>query len=453
MQTSRIDNLAIRKRIYNVLPAATFQMHKLLQLVEIEYSEQTETARIELRKYPRMQLNRDFVTQRCGTDEFLFMLVMHELYHVLLGHTRLHSKCTQLDNIAFDAIINATLCRRFPDPLYTRFFCSLYSWESFPSCLLRPPAGWRSDHMGTLSLDPHPPDVQKAISMLYGCGTATYGDVYSLFENLSVTNLSVPLLGNHAQAEDDDMSIGFKKELIAISMNWPECEERTAAGKSFTQLDFTLPVAARENRIVSRKLRALFRRIGINRTGASSPVKKVTDSLIGTQTVLPSMRDRRSAAFEQIYGHPPIFQHDTLVTRRRRDEWRHRPHVYLDISGSFEQYLPVIVTSLLKPLRDRVCRVFAFSDVVDEVRPSSLSRYKCKNTHGTSITAVFEHILGLPPTQRPKRVAIITDGIVETVDNQILSKLNELKIELHVALSGHRYKSNVSSWAKSITVL
>jgi hypothetical protein len=36
------------------------------------------------------------------TPEKLLMLIMHELHHVLLGHTRLFPRLTQIDNLVFD---------------------------------------------------------------------------------------------------------------------------------------------------------------------------------------------------------------------------------------------------------------------------------------------------------------------------------------------------------------
>jgi hypothetical protein len=43
---------------------------------------------------------------------------MHELHHVLLGHTKLFQRLSTADNIVFDAVINSLLCRMFPQPAY-----------------------------------------------------------------------------------------------------------------------------------------------------------------------------------------------------------------------------------------------------------------------------------------------------------------------------------------------
>ena len=67
---------------------------------------------------------------------------MHELWHVILAHTRLYPRPTGAHNIAFDAVINAGLAREFPGPEYRGFFEAVNPAETFPGLLLRPPEGW-----------------------------------------------------------------------------------------------------------------------------------------------------------------------------------------------------------------------------------------------------------------------------------------------------------------------
>ena len=68
-----------------------------------------ETAAVECRLQPRLLVNPDFVDTWAATPEKLLMLVMHELHHVLLGHTRLFPRATRVDNLVFDAIINCAV--------------------------------------------------------------------------------------------------------------------------------------------------------------------------------------------------------------------------------------------------------------------------------------------------------------------------------------------------------
>ena len=93
----------------------------------------------------RLLVNPDYVAAHCRSDEHLTMLVLHELYHVLLGHTRLYRRVTLAQNWAFDCLINAQLCRLFPHPRHTGFFTRLTADATGPALLLGPPDGWRPD--------------------------------------------------------------------------------------------------------------------------------------------------------------------------------------------------------------------------------------------------------------------------------------------------------------------
>ena len=110
-----------------------------MRLLDVVESEDIDTAAVECCRQPRLLINPGFVDRWAATPEKLLMLLMHELHHVLLGHTRLLRRVTRVDNLVFDAVINALLCRMFPEPPYTSFLTDYYSDDQFPECLLRPP--------------------------------------------------------------------------------------------------------------------------------------------------------------------------------------------------------------------------------------------------------------------------------------------------------------------------
>jgi hypothetical protein len=72
---SASDAAAIRERIFNVLPAASYQMEKLFGLFDIEFSTETETAAVECRTTPRLLLNKGFLDKYCQDDGDLFLLI------------------------------------------------------------------------------------------------------------------------------------------------------------------------------------------------------------------------------------------------------------------------------------------------------------------------------------------------------------------------------------------
>ena len=139
-------------RILDCFPSGTYALSALLRLLDVMETRDVETAAVECHFQPRLLVNPDFVDAWAATPEKLLMLVMHELHHVLLGHTRLFPRLTRVDNLVFDAIINALLCRMFPAPEHTAFFTDFYDEGHFPACLLRPPSAWTPD--GAVAVPP-----------------------------------------------------------------------------------------------------------------------------------------------------------------------------------------------------------------------------------------------------------------------------------------------------------
>ena len=116
------EGAELTRRLVNCLPAATFEMETFCRLAGIEVSDKIPTAAVECTLRPRLLINPAFINKYCQEDEHLFLLVMHELWHIILAHTRMYPRATLAHNIAFDAIINAGLSRQFPGPEYRGFF-------------------------------------------------------------------------------------------------------------------------------------------------------------------------------------------------------------------------------------------------------------------------------------------------------------------------------------------
>lgn len=138
-QDPRARRLA--ERVWSAFPVTQPAFAKLLELLDIEVSDAVPTAAVTLGLDSRLLINPDFAERHCRTDAALVTLVLHELWHVALGHTRLYEQLTPAQNWAFDAVINAQLCRQFPDAAHTRLFRQLYDADRLPWALLRPPDG------------------------------------------------------------------------------------------------------------------------------------------------------------------------------------------------------------------------------------------------------------------------------------------------------------------------
>src|SRR5437870_1276693 len=127
------DSEILAERLVSCLPAASFELETLCRLAGISASREVETAAVTCEGRSRLLINPDFVAAHCRRDEHLFLLVMHELWHVILAHTRLWPRPTPNHNIAFDAVINAGLARQHPAPEYRGFFEALNPPDAFPA--------------------------------------------------------------------------------------------------------------------------------------------------------------------------------------------------------------------------------------------------------------------------------------------------------------------------------
>ncbi|HRO57747.1 MAG TPA: hypothetical protein PK177_01060 [Burkholderiaceae bacterium] len=164
----------------------------------------------------RLLINPDYVAAHCRSDDHLEMLVLHELYHVLLGHTRLYRRVKLAQNWAFDCLINAQLCRLFPHPRHTGFFVRLTADATGPALLLGPPAGWRP---GGRELSGHAPSPRygegaRALRLhdahwrLYAEESVTTEELYALLERIGRRDgelTGLPLLGDHGAEHAEEL--------------------------------------------------------------------------------------------------------------------------------------------------------------------------------------------------------------------------------------------------------
>ncbi|MSR47777.1 MAG: hypothetical protein EXS13_12070 [Planctomycetes bacterium] len=440
--TSSGDDL--RARILDVLPAATFALDRLLRMCDVVPSSEVATAAIECVAQPRLLVNPEFVRSFCVRDEHLFLLVMHELHHLLLGHTRLFRRPTQAHNLAFDAVINSMLCRQFPAPEYVSFFRSINDWNEFPGRLLRPPPGWPS------APEPLPPDASEKERILharlYGddAPNVTYGELFELLVELMderrTPDHHVPtLLGRHdepADGETPETCDPVVRDLVrSIIERWPP-PPRPLGGRDQGRAPdpWRLPGSDRDPDRKLREAVALLLSGATRHAGAAGPLRFVGEPVAtAIDTVVPQLRDRRAPAFRRLLGAPPLLWRGEVDVVRPR--LRHVPaHVYLDVSGSVWPILARVAPVLLHFARRGAARLFAFSTVVDEIvvpPGGDWSAVSMRNTGGTDFTCVIAHLESLPPRHRPRHVVAITDGYVGPVDS---TRFARLAVELAVGL-------------------
>ena len=193
-------------RVLNAVPARTYEMGALLSVLRIEVTTEVPTASVSCERRPVLRINPEFVEACCRTDEHLFLLVMHELHHVLLGHTRLFPRPTPAHNLAFDAVINALLCRRFPARAYTSFFAQLYDDAPGAARLLAPPGSRRIGN----------PRLDALHDMLYRRSTVTAAEVFdAVVRTLPSLPEGLVWLGSHG---DDADGFGEGDQAVAAAL-------------------------------------------------------------------------------------------------------------------------------------------------------------------------------------------------------------------------------------------
>jgi len=449
---------AILKRLMSSMHAGTFEMETFARLAGVVASQDVPTAAMECKHRPRLLINPDFVKKHCKRDEHLFLLVMHELWHVMLAHTSLFPRITQAQNIAFDAIINAGLMRKFDQPVYRGFFEELNPADKFPHLLLRPPVGWPENPQYPEGIGPegtvrilrqlYPPKSPFRPTMPY------YDEILALIkQDLKERGLliEVPvLLGDHDSQQPYENAF-LKDAMGRISRKWPMSMGNFGPPGQGGHMDdwFIDPYAATQElrRVFSGVLRrALGNDLGEYRRKERLPIPGITG-----KGVLPNARDRQTVARKRL-GIPATLWDQRSEYKARVPDRRVRAHVYLDVSGSMSEVLPHMVGLLRPYVYNGKANVYQFSTEVDHLPLRSLRQGMVRTTGGTQINCVMQHLA--EHEQSVRRVLILTDGYTGRPYHDHIRRIQESNIKVHVVLPGESpYENDLQEIADSFTVL
>ena len=422
----------IARRIRNMVIAMPYGLETMLSLLNIEESEGIKTACVPIGGVPRIIINPKFVAETCDTDEKLFMLIMHELHHVLLGHTRLFQRVSLQHNIAFDAIINAMLSRTALKPKWTALFREYYSPSVYPFCLLRPPKGFpgKAEYP-----DGMPMIIQNLLETLYYSNQGTFLEVFELIEAIDKQiSKNISLLGGLKQANNaeiegallgghhDDVK-GWEYEddpdlfaiIRTIVEKWPQ-PKHPIRGRSMNDILSEIilhPIpAAQPNQIIRRAIYYAAKSSGSRKGGHPH----YQDQQL--QQFWPS-RDRRGFALALVGGLIPIYQEALPYKKQTREEIS----FYIDVSGSMADYRKAIISAVLSCKKDLDTQIYLFSTQIVLTSIKDLEAGKLKTTGGTTIDCVFSHI----EKNKSKSIVLLTDGYVGVPDSkyeQLIKNIN-----------------------------
>jgi hypothetical protein len=463
------ESQSLSERIANCLPAATFEMEVFCELIGIQASREIPSAAVTTGLNPRMLVNPDFVERYCSRDEHLFLLVMHELWHILLAHTRLYPRAEEIDNIAFDAVINAGLALQFPEAEYRGFFEAINSPDDFPNLLLRPPAGWPDQPQFPEGC---PEQVKQIVQRLYY--PSAVGGKYAepLYEEIrdllrSFTNKTgnngklgdsggnenpAVLLGSHDGDDSQDKDImgnALVREVVEkIVSAWPAPplprQGRSADGprESWSSLIGSSSQAAK--RVFAGALKHCFRQ---SHEGAQQ-VKKGESVIVSGTGVLPNPYDRLRSARQQLGLSGFLWQQFTPV--KTRIHQRVLAHIYFDVSGSMAAVLPHLIGLVLPYSARGEARVFQFSTVVEPLLIDDLQQGKLKTTFGTDINCVLDHLI----SHKIQRAMVLTDGFTGKAKPGCENQIKRGNFQVHVVFPEESYhQDDLRGIAASMTVL
>jgi hypothetical protein len=393
----------LAERILDAFPAGQYGLTALLRLLDIVETTDVPSAAVEVALQPRMKVNPVFVSEQANTPEKLLMLVMHELHHVLLGHTKLFQRISAADNIVFDAVINSLLCRMFPQPEYVAFFTSQNSDAHFPDCLLRPPPRWNPARQVKLprGLRDASARTQWAYTALY---SETGADYYDLFETLrselkDAHRIPV-LLGNHegfaVHLEDCP---GLFEAVREIVERWPQ-PPSPIAGRSLADTLVAQqhpPMRVPSNRQILTSLIRKVARMGVGRNGKGWTDRETCTPIFGF--------DRRDIVMTALGRPPLLYRHSTRGHGRAGLE---PVHIYVDVSGSIGELKGALYGAVLDCRELVKPRIHLFSTKIHDVSLAELRQGICRTTGGTDISSVAAHMAA----HNVRRAVLLTDGFV-----------------------------------------
>ena len=419
-----------------------FSVRAVLKILDVEFTDTVPTLAVTREKSPRLLVNLAFLEEHCRTEKRVKAVIIHEFLHVLLGHTEDKKKMTPSRHLAFDAVINAIIHRQY-GPQYSEMMSSYYEKADGLKKLLRPMnrherdwyENWRTSHGELYRLC-------TLWDALYE-GRLIADDIESLAQEMSRPNLerilaSGPivlsggkledigdLLGNHADMDDslpEKLQDALEQALREMNGSgiWREPWSR---GVGARPEDVLFEAEDRPLRRWTEKTLAVLRRfVEPDRKSRAS-----NDVPLEYRIPVLSPGDRR--AFIRSLWSPFIPDASWSTTVKKCEG---TTQIYLDVSGSMDREMPLIIT-LFSRLSKHIRRPFwAFSD---EVSAAVIEKNVLKTTSsgGTSMSCVLEHLA----RTRPASAVVVTDGYIEEVEPGLLAATSSTRIHAIVTRDGN----------------
>lgn len=391
----------------------------VLKVLAVEFTDTVPTLAVTCEARPRLLVNLAFLREHCRTEAQVKAVVCHEFLHVLLRHTERFTALTPPEHLAVDAVINAIIHRSL-GPDYSSLMSQYYADERGVARLLRPPTAPEQNRIldvryGRRRVRPEEKSMLAAWAGLYD-GRLVADDIRDLARDLTSRRQQQAglLLGDHESLNSGTQAAGATVS-EAAPLTGPLAEALETALKSMNGSGvFRSPksrgVGADAYRSEVRAADTAVDRwrretYAVLRRHLLPDPKSIAREPSPRSFTLPvlSPGDRRAALRSLWSPFLPDARWDTEHPARAGSA-----HVYLDVSGSMNAEMPVIV-SLLGRLAVYIRRpFFAFSNIVAPARIEQ-GRLIADTTGGTSMGCVLAHVA----RTRPRAAIVVTDGYIE----------------------------------------
>jgi hypothetical protein len=485
----------LKERIFDCLPAGRYALSGLLRLLDVVVTEEIPSAAVECHKTPRLLINPSFVAVHAQTNEKLMMLVLHEIHHVLLGHTKRLPSKTKADNFVFDCVINAMLCRMFAQPEYTALFTDYYPEDLFPHCMLRPPSVWNPKFKGFEVpkglQDPKFAAARSVYQSLYSVEGASYDEIRRVLPQVLVklnasglkkqsktkhpktdqhktqqsnpiaeevtaeqTQLqtgqafdwdSVPLLGDHEQSVHGQSSASegaFASALTQIIAEWP-CPPEPIKGQSLHGILKSAHLGIQKPPGCRSIIKTLIKRIA-DQNERGSTLKRLERAKINFETPIP-VHSRRTLVCKSLGSSPLLYTAET--EHEKLSPFSERIHIYVDVSGSMDAIKGAIYGAVLDCEQLIFPKIHLFSTQVNDISVRQLRSGYCKSTGGTDIDCVVKHMRA----HQVKNALLLTDGFVGEPTGELKTYFQ--KVRLGVAYTKDHISRDLTKYSKTSAVL
>jgi hypothetical protein len=396
-----------------------FAIRPFLKVARVRFTEEVPTLAVTRKAAPELLVNLAFVTEHCRGDAEVKAVILHEFLHILLRHTEGRGPLSPAEHLAMDAVINALIYRHV-GPEASAMMSRYYRGARGVERLLRAPrnaeVSVRNSTMG------------QAWFALYA-GQLVVDDIRELAETLlpNVRTFAFgpgELLGNHEEMgrplpEALTQALNDAMRTMDGGGIWRSPKGRGLGIQSFENLvhganDAVLAWESTTLKVLREHLRP----------DAASRATR----LVPTHSVLPVLSPRDRRAFVRTLWDPflPVSRWEFDVERPLGTA-----QVYLDVSGSMNAEMPLVI-GLLNRLRRFIRMPFwAFST---EVAPARIEKGALitRTTGGTSLACVLEHVA----RTRPECAVIVTDGYIETIARSQVAQTAPARIHALVTRDG-----------------